>query len=480
MSNFNNKTFKIIKILSNVILLLLPIAFILGNAALNVCLTLFIFFFILSLIKENDLQIFKNIFFNILAVFWLYLLINSVFINYNENSIIKTIGYIRFFLLPFALLYFFTKQLIFKSIFFYFYSLVFFVVSIDIIYQFLYGTNSLGFIPKMCVTVSKNYYNEFPQKFDIVNFFDHPYLNGQVLVNCERFSGFFNEELVAGTYLLIFGLPILTFLMNFRKQIKFSKFIFFLLLFFMILASLLSGDRTPILIISITACIFLIFLKVQFKKKIYLFSVIIFIFSIIISITPHLKHRFISWPTQTLFNENESSALSKKKNNPLFKVFLFETQWGLHYLTAYDLAKQNIFFGNGVKSFRLNCKKYEINYLKSKYLNPEEYKDYKEGPNSGCSTHPHNIYMELLSETGILGLLIFITFIFVFIFKTYKKNKNQNNIIFIFMLASILSQLFPFKPTGSFFSTFNAYLIWINIGLYFYWSEIKYIKHENV
>jgi O-antigen ligase len=480
MSYFQNKTFNIVKFLSNFILLLLPISFILGNAALNTSLTLFVIFFMISLILEKNFEILKNIYFKISLIFWLYLLFNSIFINFDEKSIIKSLGYVRFFLLPFAILYFFQVQLINKSIFFYIYSLIFFLVSLDILLQYFTGLNFLGFVPKMCVTVSESFYRELPHKFNIVNVIKHPYLSGQSLINCERFSGIFNNELIAGSYLLLFALPSMVFLMNFRKEIKYSKSIFFLILSIMLTSSLLTGDRTPVLIIILAIIIFFLLFKTNLKKKIYSFFFLILCFFITINFTPHLKHRFISWPTQILFSENKDLLFNEKKSKSLFKSFLFETQWGLHYLTAYDISKQNIFFGTGVKSFRNQCKKYDKDYLKLKYLKAGDYEIYNDrGPKSGCSTHPHNVYMELLAETGILGLSMFISLVFIFIFKIYKINKNENNLIFIFMLSMIVSMLFPFKPTGSYFSTLNAYLTWIIISFYFYWSKIKYIKPSN-
>jgi O-antigen ligase len=48
--------------------------------------------------------------------------------------------------------------------------------------------------------------------------------------------------------------------------------------------------------------------------------------------------------------------------------------------------KQNKIIGGGVDSFYINCKK---------SLND-------------CASHPHNYYLEILSEIGIVGLIIFL------------------------------------------------------------------------
>ena len=117
--------------------------------------------------------------------------------------------------------------------------------------------------------------------------------------------------------------------------------------------------------------------------------------------------------------------------------------------------------------FEQNTKNTAWESLKEKYIDPGEYKNYKEGPKSGCSTHPHNIYFELLAETGIIGLFIFVIFILKLIIDTYLKNRSKNKIIFIFIFSFVVSY-FPIKPSGSFFSTWNGYFIWIIVSFFIY------------
>ena len=118
------------------------------------------------------------------------------------------------------------------------------------------------------------------------------------------------------------------------------------------------------------------------------------------------------------------------------------------YLTAINVWEKNKIFGNGIKSFREDCKKLLVH--KSNRL---------------CSNHPHNYYLEILTDTGIVGMLniIVIGFLFIFfIFKNYRflnVNSKENLILFVAMISLIL-EAFPFRSTGSIFSTANAtYLI---------------------
>ena len=75
--------------------------------------------------------------------------------------------------------------------------------------------------------------------------------------------------------------------------------------------------------------------------------------------------------------------------------------------------------------------------------------------------HPHNYYLEILTETGLLGflivLLIFTISLYLSFYKKYFLNTQQsnNNEITPFIYLFII-EVFPIKSTGSFFTTGNA------------------------
>lgn len=120
------------------------------------------------------------------------------------------------------------------------------------------------------------------------------------------------------------------------------------------------------------------------------------------------------------------------------------------------------FFGHGVRSFRLECSKY---FHKDQKL--EKF---------GCSSHPHNLYFELLAEAGILNLLLFGTFNILILIKcTNTKYIKKNNIYFTTILISIIiSIIFPLKPTGSIFTTNYASVYWMLLGI-----ALSLIKKER-
>ena len=105
--------------------------------------------------------------------------------------------------------------------------------------------------------------------------------------------------------------------------------------------------------------------------------------------------------------------------------------------------------GVGLKNFRTAC---------------EEIRD--RFPISECNPHPHNIYVEWLSEAGIiasLGFAIFVTFFALSLIKPLSR-KNNGRIAGAFLVGSAIVTLFPFTASQSFFSNWPAMLLWSSLA----------------
>ena len=103
---------------------------------------------------------------------------------------------------------------------------------------------------------------------------------------------------------------------------------------------------------------------------------------------------------------------------------------------------------------------------------------------NSCSTHPHNSYIQLMAETGIIPFL-FLLIIFIFFLKIYIKQflsifKNKNayySTHFILMLSSVFISLFPLAPTGSFFNNWLNVIYYFPVGFLIFF--IKTQKYKN-
>ena len=108
----------------------------------------------------------------------------------------------------------------------------------------------------------------------------------------------------------------------------------------------------------------------------------------------------------------------------------------------------NKILGVGVKNFRKFCSN-------KKYMESE----------LSCAPHPHNTYIQILSETGIIGFIFLLLIFFNFCKYVLKhlilkfKGKYYFTDFEICVLSAIAIYLWPFAPTGNVFSN------WINIAM---------------
>ena len=145
------------------------------------------------------------------------------------------------------------------------------------------------------------------------------------------------------------------------------------------------------------------------------------------------------------------------------------------FLAAIYTWKPNKIFGNGIKSFYLDCHK-----LLGPDINIEE--DEVVGKkNVSCSSHPHNYYFQILTTTGIVGLFIIFVIgllFIVFTFKNFKfiKKFDMTNIILLSAIISFFLETFPIKSTGSLYTTGNATYIILIGSIILSYKEILKVK----
>ena len=393
------------------LLIFFPIFLILGNLFINFFYIIFTFLAIFSF--KGSQKFYKSYVFYLLIFFLIYLTINLFFsINFN-NSFPRLIKFILiiFFIKEFQNLIQ-NKNLPFEKILSY-WTLVFFIVSFDIIFELLIGFNILGF------------YTLMPG----------------------RIASFFGDELVVGGFYHFISLLVLAFFIN----QKFSNSIILILAISIILISFAIGERANFIKLSLSVFLFLIFiLKTSFLKKVGISSIILVLLSVIALTNDNIKYRYYD-QIKVIYS-----------SDGLIKYFK-ESQYGAHQNAAYKIFKNNLFFGVGLKNFREESKR-EI------YKNDEFKKT-----DARQATHPHQIHLELLSEIGLLGYLAFFVLILYSIYYSMKNYLINKNIYQFASILFIISNLIPLIPSGSIFSTFNGGIFWFNFALML--SFNKYSKY---
>lgn len=427
--------FKIVKLL----FYSFPIILFFSSSFLNLHITLLT---ILGLIVLNKLKIKFNLSLidYLILIFFIINLITTInnISTLGYENLIKSILTFRFFLLIWVVRNLLLSQIVNVKLLSIISLISSILLSLDIFLQHLTGYDIFGFEP-----------------YD------------------GRFNGFFEHEAIAGSYLqkfLILSL-LAIFLSNIRKIIKVVLITFTLSIIGS--GTLLSFDRMPFLILIFSLILITILLK-KFR--------IIFIFNLLIIISlffyfiinfENVRNRYEYLRSDINFQKIFNMSLIKKNLNIPFKndedaVYLskqplFYGDYSKLFKAAYHVSLQNNFIGSGHKSFVFECIK-----LKKE--------------NISCNSHPHNIYLEVLVSTGILGLFIFIIILLLTLSKLIKLlfqdyiNKKRN-IVLILFLVLFIAELIPIRSFGSIFTTFNGSIFWFFFGIITYINNL-YIKNN--
>ena len=161
--------------------------------------------------------------------------------------------------------------------------------------------------------------------------------------------------------------------------------------------------------------------------------------------------------------ETAQNTLSINKD---FSNNIFNSQYGAIFLAANIIWKQNFYFGGGIDNYTIqSCNKQydKISEEVSAHSNHHKFI---------CSTHPHNYILELLVNSGVLGLLFFLSFLSCVCFILFRI-ESYNFISKAFGIA-FLSQFFPFMTHGSIFASWNSNFIVLSFAIfysYFYFDK---------
>lgn len=169
-----------------------------------------------------------------------------------------------------------------------------------------------------------------------------------------------------------------------KSKNKKSKVLYALLIVLLIINIIFSQSRSALLAIVFG---FLLF-AILWNRKLLIISILI---PLALFIIPQSRVRFLQ-----IFDASQNSSR--------FNI------WEITKL----MIKDNLLFGVGYENFSINYPKYVVN--NPSYSIGEGY----------IALHPHNIFLKLQVELGVLGSIIFILFLFFVILILYKLSKSNS------------------------------------------------------
>ena len=372
--------------------------------------------FLIYIIRNNFIFDYKNTFFLTSVSFYLVCIISSSLSDDILFSLKSSLPLLRVFLFIFLLSYLisFNKDLI--NIFYNFFLITFCVLVLDGFYEYVVQYNKLNEI-------------------------------GRLNVNHIRLTLLFSDEQILGSFLVrLYGLFLALHIIK-KKKSNFQNIFFIILTLLCSIVILLSGERTSLFFMIMFFFTCLVLLNIKFRIKFICISLISISFFILLFLNSNLSKRM-------LFDKNNKISFSKDE------IIIFTSQHTAHYKTAAKMFLDKPYFGHGPKMFRILCSN-------------ERYYSVSKNKNSGCSSHPHNTYLQLLAETGLFGMSIFSL---GFIYITYNLIKHLFMMIFyrkksltdyqIVLSVTAIITFWPFSPAGNIFNNWLLIVYSIPIGFY--------------
>ena len=401
-------------------IILLPITLVTGPFLSDLSISIIALLFLYTSFKKRLYLYYNNIFSKIFGIFFILLFIVSLFSIDPIISLKKTVVHFRFWIFALAVWHIFNmKKDLIKYLIISF-TFIFIILILDGYIQFFFKENILG----------------WP-------------------LQESRVSSLFKDELILGSYLSRL-LPIFFAVLIYSN---FENKTYLYLLFFIIFVGIetltfLSGERVAFFLINCSS-LFLILAMKNYKifRGLSIITSIIIIF-ILINLYPKSTERMI---TKTV------SQLELSKN--LIPQKIFSVEYQNLYTASVKMFYDHKITGVGPRMFRILC-------VEKKYYIWE-----------GCSSHPHNNYIQLLAETGLIGFIFFIGIFLTLIYSLVKHlifKFRYKKVIFndfqLCLLSAILISMWPFIPTGDFFNNWLNVIYFFPVG--FFLSSIHNSKNK--
>ena len=400
------------------IIILMPALLITGPFLSDLGVSIVAVLFLINSKKNNLSKYYDNYYFKFFLIFCLILILSSLLSDNVLISLKNSLFYFRFGIFSLCFWYLLEKNKFLLKYLFISILLCFTSLIIDGYTQFIFGKNLFGY----------TLYNDY------------------------RVSSFFGSELILGSYLARF-FPILFALFILLDQPKKNKLLLLFMTIIFILSEgliFISGERLALFFMNLSAVFIILMLKEYKIYRLWTYIVSLSLIVVLMNFFPNSKERFID---QTIYDITRNTDDT---------VYIFSKPHNDMYISAYRIFLDNEFFGVGPRQFRNTCSQYSVS----------EY---------SCETHPHNTYIELLSEAGIFaflvvaGLFILICYLSIkhFVLKLIRDKKGIFNDFEVCLLSAIIISLWPFSPSGSFFNNWMSIVYYFPVGLLL-WQRTKY------
>jgi O-antigen ligase len=361
--------------------------------------------------KHKIYKIYKNIYFYFFIAFCLVCILSSILSDNIFISLRSSLFYVRIGVFALLISYLIEQNKKILNYFYYAFLLTFSSLVIDGYFQFFQGVNLFGF------KIGENY----------------------------RVSSFFGDELILGSYLSrLYPLFFAIFVVRSNKS---SLEIIFISTLFILIDVLIffSGERASFVLFNLSTIFVIIFITNYKWLRIGVFIISLFVITILLINDEKLYDRYIV-----------SSKRSMGLDSSVSERYFFSPGHDSLIRTSWKMFLDKPILGQGPKLYRI--KSYDPKYQTG--ISPHH-------------PHPHNFYVQLLAETGIVGFsflaglfcyFVYLTIKYIFFYFIYKKKCLSD--YQICLLSGLLITIWPLTTNGSIFSSYLMLFYSLQIGFF--------------
>ena len=239
------------------------------------------------------------------------------------------------------------------------------------------------------------------------------------------------DDLVSGNYLSKVGLPAFVIMAALAIGAKPRlASIMGVLSLISIIMSVLTGERINFLIRACSGMLAALVWRPHWRRYGILVIVEIFAVLTILLSSPSIQHRYV---------ESFLAQLPIGTHSPYYRAIA----------AGPEAAKDSLIVGLGPATFRDLCPK--IIGVSAEF---------------DCHNHPHNFYSQLLTETGVVGLITGSLMIVSIIWAAFAGwRQNRDNVVAATAFVVPFGLFFPIQSTGDFFGQWNNIFMWSAIAL---------------
>lgn len=138
-------------------------------------------------------------------------------------------------------------------------------------------------------------------------------------------------------------------------------------------------------------------------------------------------------------------------------VHLDQNVYGLNLITGWEQFRENPLTGVGARQFQAYCQA----------RMPEALAAYRELGIPECVIHPHNLYMGMLAEGGLVAFTLFVLMLVLLLVAFFHQERTGSELreLRAFFASSLLLVTFwPAQPSMEYFNGWTAAVVWMGIG----------------